>query len=151
MEMPDVNGDPLTILLVEDNPAHAELVRRSLENHRVANRLNHVPDGEQAMDYLEHRGAYADPVSSPIPQVVLLDLRLPRMDGLEVLSRMKASQTLRQIPVVIVSTSDAEQDVARAYQTHANSYVVKPVDFQKFSSLMDDLGFYWLAWNHHPW
>ncbi len=141
---------PLTILFVEDNPDHAELVMRSLEDHQVANRIFHVSDGEAALDYLFRRGAYSDASASPRPHVVLLDLRLPKVDGLQVLERMKAAEELEQIPVVVLTTSHADQDVSRAYEHHVNSYLVKPLDFERFSRMIDDLGFYWLRWNHTP-
>lgn len=144
-------GEPLIILLVEDNAAHAELVMRNLQEHRVANKIYHVSDGEDALDYLFRRRTYADATKSPRPHLILLDLRLPRVDGLEVLNRLKTDDGLRNIPVVILTTSKAEQDVARAYHAHANSYLVKPLDFEKFSRLMEDLGFYWLGWNYFPW
>ena len=147
----EINGEPVTVLLVEDNPAHAELVIRSFEDHRIANRIHHVSDGEEALDYLLRRGAYADPAKSPTPHMVLLDLRLPKIDGLEVLKEIKSVKELEKIPTVIFTTSSAEVDVAKAYGYHANSYLVKPVNFEKFNQLMDDIGFYWLAWNHHPW
>lgn len=146
-----INGKPVTVLLVEDNPAHAELVIRSFEDHRIANKIYHVSDGEEALDYLLRRGAYAEPAKSPTPHMVLLDLRLPRIDGLEVLKEIKSVKELEKIPTVIFTTSSAEIDVAKAYGYHANSYLVKPVNFEKFNQLMDDIGFYWLAWNHHPW
>jgi CheY-like chemotaxis protein len=141
---------PVLILLVEDNDAHAELVRRSFSLHNLANRIYHVSDGEEALDYLYRRGKFEDPASSPRPHVILLDLRLPRIDGLEVLREIKADESLRRIPVVVLTTSDAETDVARAYEAHANSYLVKPVDFQRFSQLMRDFGYYWLVWNQDP-
>lgn len=141
---------PLTILFVEDNPDHAELVMRSLEDHQVANRIFHVADGEAALDYLFRRSAYADPESSPRPHVVLLDLRLPKVDGLQVLEEMKQAEELERIPVVVLTTSHAEQDVSRAYSSHVNSYLVKPLDFERFSKMIDDLGLYWLRWNHTP-
>ena len=141
----------MTVLLVEDNPDHTELIMRSLQDHRVANKVYHVADGEAAQDYLFRRGAYADPQTSPRPHVILLDLRLPKVHGQEILKQIKTSEELKKIPVVILTTSRAEEDLARAYEHHANSYLVKPVDFDKFSQLMDDLGFYWLAWNEYPW
>ncbi len=150
-EKKKMNGGPLTILLVEDNADHAQLVMRSLRNNRVANRIYHVADGEAALDYLCRLGQYADPEQSPRPHVVLLDLRLPKIDGLEVLKQMKTSEELRQIPVVVLTTSSAELDVAKAYDYHANSYLVKPVEFSDFTQLMDILGFYWLGWNTCPW
>jgi len=146
-----INGEPLITLLVEDNSGHADLVKRTLKNHRVANRIYWVPDGEQALDYLFRRGEYTDPDTSPRPHVILLDLRLPKIDGLEVLKEIKNDKSLKKIPVVILTTSKAEKDVTKAYMNHANSYLVKPVDFEKFSRMMDDLGFYWLSWNQNPW
>ena len=151
MTTKDFDGDPLVILLVEDNPAHAELVIRSFEDHRVANQIHQVADGDAALAYLFRRGDYADPAKSPRPHVILLDLRLPKIDGLEVLKEVKSSPELEKIPVIILTTSAAEQDVARAYKEHVNSYLVKPVDFENFTSLMEELGFYWLGWNHYPW
>ncbi len=141
-------GEPLRILLVEDNKAHAEMVIRSFETNRIANTIKHVTDGEQALDYLHHKGLYSDIDS--YPHVVLLDLRLPRIDGLEVLEKIKTSEKLKIIPVVILTTSAADTDVAKAYKFHANSYLVKPIDFDNFTNMMDDLGYYWLAWNHKP-
>ena len=144
-------GEPLLILIVEDNPDHTELIIRSLKEHRVANRIYQVSDGEAALDYLFHRGAYTDLKSSPTPHLILLDLRLPKIDGLEVLKIIKTSDEIKSIPVVILTTSQQESDVARAYKYHANSYLIKPVDFDKFARLLDDMGFYWLGWNHSPW
>jgi CheY-like chemotaxis protein len=146
-----IKGEPLVILLVEDNPDHAELVKRGFENHRVANAIKHVNDGEEALDYLFRRGAYSDPAKTPRPHVILLDLRLPRMDGLETLRHIKSSEHLRAIPVIALTTSESESDLASAYKSYVNSYVVKPLDFDKFTDLMKELGFYWLVWNHQPW
>lgn len=145
-----MKGEPLEILLVEDNEDHAELVRRALAEHRVANRIRHLSDGQTALDYLFHRGAFEDHAASPRPHVVLLDLRLPRVDGLEVLALVKNDPDLRRIPVVVLTTSDAERDLARAYASHANSYLVKPIGFEAFQKLMEDFGFYWLGWNRNP-
>ena len=134
-----INGDAFTILLVEDNPAHAELVIRSFEDHRLANKIIHLSDGEAALEYLFQRGIFSDEKSSPRPHVILLDLRLPRIDGLDVLKEIKSSESLRNIPVVILTTSEAERDAERAYEQHANSFVVKPVDFSRFTDLMKEL------------
>ena len=142
-------GDPILVMLVEDNLDHAELVMRTLADHRVANRIIHFTDGQSALDYLFRRGEYADPPGL-LPHVILLDLRLPRVDGIQVLQVIKEAPELRQIPVVVLTTSEAEKDVARAYDNHANSYLVKPVGYEEFSRLMQDLGFYWLSWNTHP-
>ena len=148
--MAELTGEPLHILLVEDNEAHAELVIRGMRDQQVANKIHHVVDGEQALDYLFQRGAYADTDKNPRPNFVLLDLRLPRVDGLEVLHTIKTTPSLMRIPVVILTSSDAESDIAKSYDYHANSYVVKPLDFKTFTKLMKDLGFYWLGWNAKP-
>ena len=148
--MAELTGEPLHILLVEDNEAHAELVIRAMRDSQVANTIHHVADGEQALDYLFKRGAYADPIRNPRPNLILLDLRLPRVDGLEVLRTIKTTPALLRIPVVVLTSSDAESDIARSYDYHANSYVVKPLDFRTFTQLMKDLGFYWLGWNAKP-
>jgi CheY-like chemotaxis protein len=145
-----MNGGPIVILLVEDDSAHAEIVRRNLENSRIANVLKRVEDGQEALDYLYRQEAFSDPAVSPRPGIVLLDLRLPKVDGLEVLSTIKADPALSAIPVVILTTSSAEADMVKAYASHANSYLVKPVDFEQFSALMETLGYYWLAWNEYP-
>lgn len=145
-----MKSKPLDILFVEDDDDHAELTIRSLAEHHVANRVHRVADGEAALDYLLRRGAYADPKTSPRPDVMLLDLRLPKVDGLDVLREIKAHPDLRRIPVVVLTTSDKDTDVARAYDFHANAYLVKPVDFAKFLDLMRDLGFFWLVWNKPP-
>ena len=151
MPSEDTHSAPLTILLVEDNIPHAELVKRSLEAHQIANRIYHVADGEAALDYLFRRGVYADPVTSPRPNMILLDLRLPKLSGLEVLRELRASSDsdLHTVPVVVLTTSTAAQDVTSAYEQHANSYLVKPVDFAQFMQLMRALGFYWLGWNYY--
>lgn len=146
-----LKGEPLTILLVEDNPDHAELVLRSMADSLIANSIMHVEDGEAALGYLHGRGQYADRRRFPMPHLMLLDLRLPKVDGLEVLRQVKEDENLRVLPVVILTTSDAERDVARAYHYHANSYLTKPVNFSSFEALMKELGFYWLAWNKSPW
>lgn len=149
--MPHTHIEPFTILLVEDNPAHAELVKLSFAEHRVPNRIFHLLDGEEALNYLHRRGRFESATASPRPHVVLLDLRLPRIDGLEVLQNIKSDESLCDIPVVILTTSQAERDANLAYAKHANSFVVKPMDFDEFSRLMDELGHYWLGWNYFPW
>ena len=142
---------PLSILLVEDNPAHAELVQRSLENHRVANKIYHVSDGKAALAYLFRQGVYADERRSPRPHIILLDLRLPKIGGFEVLRQVKSSEDLKHIPVLILTTSGAERDMLKAYDSNANGYVVKPLDFETFKQLMEELGYFWLGWNQAPW
>ena len=146
-----MKGKPMVILLVEDEPAHAEIVRRNFETSHLANRLMHVADGQAALDYLFRKGEFHDPHIFPMPNLMLLDLRLPRVDGLEVLKTIKSDENLRRIPVVILTTSAAEADVVKAYDFKANSYLVKPVDFSQFIKLMESLGCYWLAWNRYPY
>lgn len=141
------NIDPVVILLVEDNPDHTELITRVLSDHRIPNRIIHVADGEAALDYLRRCYPYADPTTNPSPHIVLLDLHLPRLSGLEVLQAIKTDAMLSHLPVVVVTTSRMESDLRLAYQFHANSYLVKPVDFEQFSRMMNDLGDYWLEWN----
>lgn len=143
-------GEPVLVMLIEDNADHAELVIRTLEEHRIANKVRHFSDGQSALDYLFGRGEFSDPASNMRPHVILLDLRLPRVDGIDVLKAIKENDELKSIPVVVLTTSEAEKDVAKAYAHHANSYLVKPVGFDEFKSLMDDLGFYWLSWNTNP-
>ena len=145
-----MEGEPVLVVLVEDNIDHAELVIRTLEDHRIANKIKHFTDGQAALDYLLRRDGYEDPASSPRPHMILLDLRLPRVDGLEVLRIIKEQDDLKMIPVIILTTSEADKDMARAYNHHVNSYLVKPVGFEDFSKLMNDLGFYWLGWNSRP-
>ena len=153
MKVAATKGESVIILLVEDDPAHAEIVRRNFVNFRIVNRpvqLVHVVDGQLALDYLFRRAEFQDPNQSPRPNLILLDLRLPKLDGLEVLKTVKADADLASIPVVILTTSSAEADIAKAYDDHANSYLVKPMDLPQFNQLMDAIGFYWLVWNQHP-
>jgi len=145
-----MNGEPVLILLVEDDESHAILTTRALEKIGVANKIQWVTDGEKALDYLFHNGGYSDKTKSPRPDLVLLDLRLPKLDGHEVLQAIKGSEELRDIPVVILTTSESEADLAKAHHNYANSYLVKPIDFNKFREMIRDMGFYWLVWNRHP-
>ncbi len=119
----------IDVLLVEDDPGDVLMTREAFEENKVANRLAVVSDGESAMAYLRKEGSFAD---APTPDLVLLDLNLPRMDGREVLAAMKGDDALRSIPVVVLTTSEAEEDVLRSYALHANAYVTKPVDFERF-------------------
>src|SRR5690349_2083718 len=143
-------GEPVLVMLIEDNIDHAELVIRSLQDHRIANTVRHFLDGQTALDYLFRRGEFSEVAETQRPHVILLDLRLPRLDGIDVLQAIKEDKELKSIPVVVLTTSEAEKDVAKAYYNHANSYLVKPMGLEDFKKLMDDLGFYWLSWNTNP-
>ena len=148
--MGTTSGGPQTILLVEDNDDHAELILRSLQTLRIAKRVVRVSDGQEALDYIRREGQYKDPIRNPSATVIFLDLRLPKVDGLEVLRIIKTDPILHHIPVIILTSSDAEQDILRSYDNFANSYVVKPVDFRLFTKMMNDLGSYWLGYNATP-
>lgn len=137
------------ILLVEDDPAHAELVKRGFDNCRAPHKIIHVAHGEAALDYLFRRGDYAEALESPRPHIILLDLRLPRISGFDVLKEIKEDVDLRSIPVIILTTSAAREDAILAYKLYANSFVVKPADFVQFTALIKELGSYWLNWNYN--
>lgn len=144
--------DPLEVvdvLLVEDNPADAELTLSTLRGQRLANCIEWVKDGEAALDYLHARGSWATREPG-LPRLVMLDLKLPKVDGIEVLRAMKQDEHLRTIPVVMLTSSAEESDLVRSYGLGVNSYVVKPVDFEQFSAEVAKLGFYWLLINRTP-
>jgi two-component system response regulator len=138
------------ILLVEDNVDDVELTLRALRRNRVANRVDVVPDGAEALDYLSCAGAYADRDPREMPQLVLLDLKLPKVSGLEVLERLRADPRTKRLPVVILTSSNVESDLARSYDLGANSYIRKPVDFTQFMEAVNQLGLYWLVLNEAP-
>lgn len=135
------------LLLVEDDEAQAYLVKRNMSKGRLANTLDHVVDGEGALKYLRREEPYTD---SARPDLILLDLKLPKIDGHEVLAEIKEDPRLRIIPVVVLTTSDAETDRAKAYEYHANSYIVKPLDATNFQELIDQLNRYWGLVNSPP-
>ena len=140
----------IEILLVEDNPSDAELTVHALKKESLANRVELVGDGAEALDFLFRRGAYAARINDAHPKVVLLDLKLPRVDGLEVLRQIKSDARTRHIPVVVLTSSREDRDLQDAYRLGANSYIVKPVDFQQFSEAVRKLGLYWLLLNQPP-
>lgn len=142
--------DQKVILLVEDNEQDEVLTIRALRKHSIGNRVDVVRDGAEAIDYLFCKGAYADRNPKEIPQVILLDLKLPKMNGLDVLREIRASEKTRRVPVVILTTSNEDKDLIKGYDLGANSYVRKPVDFNEFSEAVRNLGMYWLLLNTQP-
>ncbi len=142
--------NPMEILLVEDNPNDVELTLRALKKHNLTNKVQVVSDGVQALDYLFASGAYEGKNTQPPPKVVFLDLKLPKVDGREVLRRMKADPKTRLIPVVVLTSSKEESDIVESYKLGVNSYVVKPLDFDKFVEAVSQLGLYWVLLNQAP-
>ena len=141
---------PANILLVEDEEAHAELTKRAIRKAGNANRIEVVTDGEQALDYLLNRGKYADRTLYPAPGLILLDIKLPGIDGIEVLKQIKEHPDLKRIPVIMLTTSEREQDILDSYNNHANSYLTKPVGFREFEERIMQIDFYWMLLNEPP-
>jgi len=138
------------ILLVEDSPTDAELTIRALKKSNLANHLVHVTDGQAALDFLFATGPYSDRTNDAQPKVIMLDLKLPKVSGIEVLRQLRANERTKLLPVVIMTSSREDRDVIESYQLGANSYVVKPVEFEDFSQAVCNLGFYWLLLNQPP-
>ena len=138
------------ILLVEDNPDDVKLTMRALEKSRIANAVDVAVDGVEALDYFSGTGRFAGRDTNLLPQVILLDLKMPRMDGLEVLRRLRADERTRLLPVVVLTTSSEEKDRVESYKLGANSYIRKPVDFVQFAESVRQLGLYWLVLNESP-
>ena len=135
------------ILLVEDNPDDAMLAIRALKKNNLANKLVHVEDGVEAIDFLFATGKYESRNSDDIPKLVLLDLKMPKINGLQVLEKIKSDSHTRMIPVVILTSSSADPDIERSYQLGANSYIVKPVEFDNFAKVVSEVGLYWMVIN----
>jgi two-component system response regulator len=144
------DADQVEILLVEDSAEDAELTLRALKKHNLANRIHHAKDGVEALDFLFARGAHADQSTLRMLRVVLLDLKLPRVDGIEVLSQMRADARTKLVPVVVLTSSREDPDISRCYALGVNSYIVKPVEFEEFIKVVSSLGLYWLLLNQPP-
>jgi CheY-like chemotaxis protein len=139
--MPVAKPRPVEILLVEDSPSDTELTVEALKEAKIRNHLSHVEDGVQALEFLRRQGPFTD---APRPDLIMLDLNLPRKDGREVLAEIKSDKDLKSIPVVVLTTSRAEQDILRAYQLNANCYITKPVDFEQFLAVVRSIESFWL-------
>lgn len=144
------NTNEVEILLVEDNPNDAELATRALKKHNLANHLAVVTDGEEALDFVFARGKYGHRNVGSGPKIILLDLKLPKVDGLEVLRAVKSDPRTKTIPVIVLTSSKEEKDIIESYKLGVNSYILKPVDFDKFVDAVKDIGYYWLLLNQSP-
>lgn len=142
--------EQVEILLVEDNPADAEMTLRALRHNNLANKVHWVKDGEQALEFMFRTGAYEgrDPVA--VPKLVMLDIKMPKVDGIEVLRRLKANEETRTVPVVVMTSSNEERDVVESYRLGVNSYIVKPVQFESFLETVAKIGLYWVITNRVP-
>jgi two-component system response regulator len=145
-----MDTNQIEILLVEDNQNDVELTLRALKKNNLANKVHVVHDGAEALDFLFGKGNYSDRDANHHPKVVLLDLKLPKMSGIEVLQKLRADERTKIIPVVVLTSSKEERDVVDAYKLGVNSYIVKPVDFEHFMKTVSDLGLYWLLLNQPP-
>ena len=145
-----MNTQPIEVLLVEDNPNDAELTLNALRRRHLADHIFHVQDGEEALEFLRCEGRYAGQEREHALKVVLLDLKMPKMDGLKVLRAMKSDPGMQEIPVVMLTSSCEDRDLDEAYRLGANSYIVKPVEFDNFSEAVSQLGLYWLSLNQTP-
>jgi CheY-like chemotaxis protein len=142
--------DEIEILLVEDNPTDAELTMRALKRKNLINKLVWVKDGAEALDFLFAKGEYSDRNVDDLPKLILLDLRMPKVDGLEVLHKIKEDERTRRIPVVVLTSSKEDRDIVESYKLGVNSYVSKPVEFDEFIDAVSTMGFYWILINKPP-
>ncbi len=145
-----MNVDEVEILLVEDSPRDAELTIRALKERKLTNKLVHVKDGAEALDFIFSSGKFSKRGADKQPRVILLDLKLPKVDGLEVLRRIKDDEMTKMIPVIVLTSSTEEKDIVTSYKLGVNSYITKPVDFDKFADAVAQLGLYWLLLNRPP-
>ena len=149
--MPELSSDqPIFIVLVEDNPADAELAIRALRRSRIANQIELLEDGAEALDFIFCRGAYAHRQITDHPKIILLDLKLPKVSGLEVLRQIKTDPRTQMIPIVVMTSSAQDSDIIESYQLGVNSYIVKPVDFEQFNKAVEQIGLYWVLMNRTP-
>ena len=142
--------EQVEILLVEDNANDAEMTLRALRNHNLANKVHWVKDGAEALDFMFRTGAYASRSAAATPKLVLLDIKMPKVDGIEVLRRLKGDPVTRNVPVVVMTSSNEDRDLVESYRLGVNSYIVKPVEFDKFTDVVEQLGYYWLLTNQAP-
>lgn len=145
----DISNE-IDILIVEDNSTDAELTIRALKKNNLANKIFLVEDGEEALNFLFSKKQFSDRINKENPKVVFLDLKLPKIDGLEVLKTIKSDDALKSIPIVVLTSSNEESDIIKSYQLGVNSFITKPVDFEKFMIAVKEIGFYWLLLNQPP-
>ncbi|EMM87367.1 response regulator [Leptospira santarosai] len=145
--MYDLHDDVISILYAEDNPQDSELTLRSLKRHNLTNQVKLVRDGEEALEYLYATGRYVNRDKTQLPSLILLDLKMPKVDGIEVLRKVRSEEFTKMLPVVILTSSAEEKDIVESYRLGVNSYVVKPLDFDKFSEVASEIGFYWILVN----
>lgn len=148
--MTDYNGKPVEILLIEDNPADVKLTLRGLKKNNLANKVHVIKDGADAMDFIFAQGKYKERSIADTPKLILLDLKLPKVHGLDILRAIKSNETTRVIPVVVLTSSKEEKDVVESYRLGVNSFIMKPVDFDKFVESIEEIGLYWVLLNQPP-
>lgn len=144
------NDSPVEILLVEDNPYDAELTQRALKKRGVFNKLIHLKDGAEALDFIFAKGEFSKRNSTEYPKVILLDLKLPKIDGIEVIKALKSDEKTKTIPIVVLTSSAEEKDIIITYNLGVNSFITKPVDFEQFSKTISEMGYYWVFINKPP-
>jgi two-component system response regulator len=145
-----MENNDIEILLVEDNPSDAELTIRALKRSKIVNSLIHLKDGADALDFIFCEGKYADRVMSSKPKLILLDLKMPKVNGIEVLRKIKSTDSTKAIPVVVLTSSKEDPDIQTCYDLGANSYIVKPVEFESFTKAVSEIGIYWMLLNQPP-
>jgi two-component system, response regulator len=145
-----MNSTPVEILLIEDNPSDIKLTLKALQKHSLANKVTVLKDGAEALDFIFAEGIYADRNNKELPKVIFLDLKLPLVDGIEVLRKLKSEEITKKIPVVVLTSSKESKDIDECYKLGVNSYVVKPLDFEKFLESVSNLGLYWVLMNEPP-